>query len=304
MHAMCRHFQVAGFVLFLPLLFPQPNLAKDKNKDPEAIGNRSVGKGINFYSAEKEATLGRQLSKEMEFQSRILTDPSVTEYVNRLGQNLARNSDAAMPFTIKVIDSEEVNACAFPGGFLFVNVGLILVANSEAELAAAMAHEIAHVAARHTTRQATREMIADYGSLLLIFAGGQAGFIARQALSVGAPVGLAKFSRGFEGEADFLGLQYLYKAGYDPTAFVDLLERIEFLEPGKSGPISRLLSTHPLTRSRIRATQKTIQAILPPRSEYVVNTSEFCDIKARLLAKHAREHEAESYTPTLRVRTR
>jgi predicted Zn-dependent protease len=301
----CR-LRIVVFTLFPPLLSPDLSLAKDKKNDPEEIGNRDVGRGINFYSIEKEVALGRELAREVEIESKTLYDPPIGEYVNRLGQNLARNSDVRLPFTIKVLDSEEVNACALPGGFLFVNSGLILTAETEAELAAAMAHEIAHVAARHATRQATRAAIMDYGSLILIFMGGQVGFAAREAAQLAAPIGLAKFSRMFESEADFLGLQYLYKTGYDPTAFVDFFERLESLEHRKPGAITRIVATHPSTRSRSRAIQKDIRTMLRPRPEYLVNTSEFDNMRTRLLAIYARRHKVEQdgYRPMLKVRSR
>src|SRR5467141_4028191 len=202
------------------LLVSLTAVAKDKKKDPEEIGNRDVGKGVNFYSIEKEIALGKQLAQEVERQAKIIDDPVIAEYVNRIGQNLVRNSDAKVPFTIKVLDSQEVNAFALPGGFFFVNSGLILKAECEAELAGVMAHEIAHVAARHGTRQATRGEIANLATIPLIFMGGWTGYGIRQAASVLIPVGFLKFSRGFEAEADMFGLEYMYKAGYDPTSFV------------------------------------------------------------------------------------
>src|SRR6516164_9499623 len=259
--------------------------AGDKKKpkdDPEEIGNRDVGKGVNFYSIEKEIGLGKQLAQEVERQAKLINDPVISEYVNRLGQNLVRNSDAKVPFTIKVIESEEVNAFALPGGFFFVNSGLILKADNEAELAGVMAHEIAHVAARHGTRQATRGTIINYASLPLIFMGGWTGYALYQAAGLAIPLGFLTFSRAFESEADMLGLQYMYKTGYDPTAFVDFFEKIETLEKKKPGTMSKVFSTHPPTDDRIQAAQKNIQTILKAKPEYVVTTSEFNDVKTRL----------------------
>ncbi|MBL8233413.1 MAG: M48 family metalloprotease [Bryobacterales bacterium] len=263
-------------------------VAKDKKKDPEAIGDRDVGKGLNFYSLEKEIGLGKALAQDIERQAKIVDDPVIAEYVNRVGQNLVRNSDAKVPFTIKVIDSEEVNAFALPGGFFFVNSGLILRAESEAELAGVMAHEIAHVAARHGTRQASRGQFVNLATIPLIFMGGWGGYGARQAASVLIPIGFLSFSRGFEEEADLLGLQYLYKTGYDPTAFVDFFEKLQAMEKRKPGTMAKVFSTHPLTEDRIKNSQKNIQEILAAKPEYVVTTSEFDEVKARLAMLHNR----------------
>jgi predicted Zn-dependent protease len=263
-------------------------VADNKKKDPDEIGNRDVGKGINFYSIEKEIALGKGLAQEVERQAKIIDDPIIAEYVNRVGQNLVRNSDAKVPFTIKVVDSEDVNAFALPGGFFFVNSGLILKAESEAELAGVMSHEIAHVAARHGTRQATRGEVMNLASIPLIFMGGWAGYGARQAFSVLIPIGFLQFSRGFESEADMLGLQYMYKTGYDPGAFVDFFEKIQSLEKKKPGTMAKVFSTHPLTEDRIVTAQKNIQEMLKERPEYVVTTSEFNDVKTRLTALHNR----------------
>jgi len=269
-------------VTALALLSPQAGFAEDKKKNPDEIGNRDVGRGINIYSLEKEIGLGKGLAQEVERQAKLIDDPVISEYVNRIGQNLVRNSDAKVPFTIKVIDSDEVNAFALPGGFFFVNSGLILKAENEAELAGVMAHEIAHVAARHGTRQATRGQIVNYGSIPLIFMGGWAGYAVRQAAQLAVPLGFLKFSRGFEREADMLGLQYLYKTGYDPTSFVDFFEKIQAMEKKKPGTIASVFSSHPMTSKRIRAAQEEIQGDLKPQPQYVVDTSEFQRVKVRL----------------------
>ena len=277
--------------------------ANDKKNDPEEIGNRDVGKGVNFYSLEKEIALGKQLAQEVEREAKIIDDPIIAEYVSRVGQNLVRNSDAKVPFTIKVLDTEEVNAFALPGGFFFVNSGLILKADSESELAGVMAHEIAHVAARHGTRQATRGEIINIASIPLIFMGGWTGYAIRQGAGLAIPMGFLTFSRGFEREADYLGLQYLYKTGYDPTSFVDFFEKIQSLEKKKPGTMAKVFSTHPMTDDRIKAAQDEIQKILVSKPEYVVNTSEFNDVKNRLAMLHNRrkvDSDKDSNRPRLR----
>ena len=254
---------------------------KGSKKDPDDMGDRNVSGKVNFYSLEKEIALGKQLAQQVTRGSKVIDDPVVSEYVNRIGQNLVRNSDAKVPFTIKVIEDPTVNAFALPGGFFFVQSGLILKADNEAELAGVMAHEIAHVAARHGTRQATRGEIAQLATIPLIFMGGAAAYGIYEASGLIVPMSFLKFSRNFEAEADYLGVQYMYKAGYDPTAFVDFFEKIETLEKRKPGTVGKLFSSHPPTDDRIKKSQEEI-AGLKARPEYVVTTSEFNDVKARL----------------------
>ena len=280
---------------------PLPAQSKDKKSNPDQIGNRDVGKGVNFYSLEREIALGKQLAQEIERQARFVDALVPAEYVNRLAQNLARNSDIKVPVTAKLIDSSEVNAFALPGGFLFVNSGLILKADTEAELAGAMAHEIAHVAARHGTRQASRGQVINLASLPLVFLGGWPGFAVRQGVGLVVPIAFLKFSRGFEQEADLLGLQYIYKAGYDPTAFIDFFERMEAMEKKKPGTVSELFRSHPKMAARIQFTQKNVQELLAAQPQYVITTSEFREVKQDLtLRANARKATPEKSGPTLR----
>src|SRR5215813_11509928 len=245
---------------------------KNTKEDVEAIGNRSVGKGINFYSLEKEIALGKGLAQEVERSSKMIDDPVVTEYVNRVGQNLVRNSDAKVPFTIKVIDSDEVNAFALPGGFFYVNSGLVLRAQEESELAGVMSHEISHVTARHGTRNATKGELMQLATIPLILLGpaGWAGYGLYEGLNIAIPLTYLKFSRDAEREADFLGLQYMYKAGYDPNSFVTFFERIQADDKRRPGTIPKVFSTHPPTPDRIESAQKEIARILPNKPEYIV----------------------------------
>src|SRR6266446_472473 len=280
---------------------------KNSKEDVEAIGNRSVGKGMNLYSLEREIGLGKQLAQEVERSSKLIDDPIVTEYVNRVGQNLVRNSDAKVPFTIKVIDSDEVNAFALPGGFFYVNSGLILRAQEESELAGVMAHEIAHVCARHGTKQATKGDLIQIASIpaMIMLPYGWAGYGIYQGMNFLIPMTFLKFSRDNEREADFLGLQYMYKAGYDPNSYVTFFERIQADEKRRPGTIGKAFATHPPTQDRIENTQKEIAKILPSRLEYIVTSSEFDSVKGRLrnvmFARKAVDNGPGK--PTLRTRT-
>jgi beta-barrel assembly-enhancing protease len=254
-------------------------------QDVDAVGNRNVGCGRglgNWYSVEKQVAMGRGYAQQVEQQAKMVTDPVVTEYVNRIGQNIVRNSDAQVPFTIKVIDSDDINAMALPGGFFYVNSGLILAADEEAELAGVMAHEIAHVAACHAARENTRGNIMQMMSIPFIFMGGAIGYAGYEAAGLALPMTFLKFSRGFEAEADYLGLQYMYKTGYDPQAFVSFFEKVQAMEKKKPGTLSKAFATHPQTPDRIEHSQQEIATILPARPQYIVSTSEFDDVKARL----------------------
>src|SRR5580658_8400486 len=169
-----------------------PAFAKDKKKDPTEIGDRNVSKGLNFYTLDQEMALGKQLSIEVEKQAKIVDDPIISEYINRLGQNLARNSDVTIPVTFKLIEADEINAFTLPGGYVFINTGLLELSGNEAELASAIAHEIGHAAARHATRQASRDKLFSMGTLPLEVLAGPA---ARVAMNAAVPMAFLRFSR-------------------------------------------------------------------------------------------------------------
>jgi predicted Zn-dependent protease len=274
--------------------------------DVDAVGNRNVGcgRGVgNWYSVEKQVAMGRSFAQQVEAQVKLVNDPVVTEYVNRIGQNLVRNSDAQVPFTIKVIDSDVVNAMALPGGFFYVNSGLILAADEEAEVAGVMAHEIAHVAACHAAREQTRASLLQMASIPLIFVGGGIGYAGYEAAGIAGMFGILKFSRGFEAEADYLGIEYMYRAGYDPSAFVSFFEKVQAMEKKKPGTLAKAFDTHPQSADRIQKSQDEIRKILPAKQQYVVTTSEFDEVKGRLAAienKHKLLDEKDSSKPSLR----
>ena len=284
-----------------------PNVKKGSEADVDAVGNRNVGHGINFYSLQHEIALGKQLAQDVDRSAKFITDPVVTEYVNRVGQNLVRNSDAQVPFTIKVIDSDQINAFALPGGFFYVNSGLILHADEESELAGVMAHEIAHVCARHGTKNATKGEIMQMATIPLMVLGpaGWAGYALYQGMQFMIPMTFLKFSRDAEREADYLGLQYMYKAGYDPNSFVSFFEKVQALEKKQPGSVPKIFSTHPLTPDRIEAAQKEISTILPTREEYIVSTSEFDLVKRRLgmIESNQKVNDNKGNKPSLRKKT-
>lgn len=256
------------------------------NEDPSLIGKRNINKGIIAKmsgSTEKEVRLGRELAAEVDRQAKFIDDPVITEYVNRVGQNIVLHSDAKIPFTIKVIDSDEVNAFALPGGFFYVNKGLILAADNEAEIAGVMAHEIAHVAARHAVENQTKAGLLEYLALgTSIFLGGIPGMIFQNTAGLGLLGAFMKFSRSAEEEADKLGVQYMWAAGYDPGAMATMFEKLEAKNKKKPGFISRAFASHPAPPDR-RAASLALAARFPENEEYVISTSEFQRVKAKLL---------------------
>ncbi|MBI3405913.1 MAG: M48 family metalloprotease [Acidobacteria bacterium] len=285
-----------------------PNVKKGSKDDVDSIGNRdSVGKGINFYSLEKEVAIGKGLDQEIERTAKFVDDPVVVEFVNRVGQNLVRNSDAKVPFTIKVIDDDSLNAFALPGGFFYVNSGLILAADEEAEMAGVMAHEIAHVTARHGTKQATKGELTQLAMIpmMIFLPAGYLGWGIYQGMNFLIPLGFLRFARSAESEADFLGLQYMYKTGYDPNAYVAFFEKVQAQEKRRPGSIPKIFNTHPPTPERIQKAQAEIARILPAKSEYILSTSEFDYVKARLkgIINKSKAQENDPDKPTLRTRT-
>lgn len=262
--------------------------------DVSAVGRRKIGgRGWrNWYSNGSEVKMGKLYAAEIDKSTQFITDPVVTEYVNRIGQNLVRNSDCKEPFTIKIVDSDAINAFALPGGYFYVNSGLILNADDEDELAGVMAHEIAHVCAHHAAREMTRLTYVQFGAIPLIMVGGWAGYGVYEAAGVGVPVYFLKFSREFEAQADYLGVQYMYRAGYDPEGLIRFFQKIESLQKQKPGLVDKVFSDHPQTPDRVLRTQQEIAQILPPRPMYLVTTSEFNDVKARLqrIEDHRRLH--------------
>ena len=274
--------------------------------DLEAIGHRNVGcnRGLgNWYSLDSQVNMGRQFAQQVEQTSHLIKDPVINEYINRLGQNLARNSDSHLPFTIKIIDVEEPNAFSLPGGFMFVNAGAILLAEDESELAGVMAHEIGHVAACHAARGATRGTLANLAMIpIMIATGPWVGLGAQEVAGLAVPATFMKFSRGFEAQADYLGIQYAYKTGYDPNGMINFFERLEALDKKRPGLLAKAYMDHPQTPDRIEKSQHEIASILPARDQYIVDTSEFEQVKKRLalIMKHRQLNDHKEDNPDLR----
>ncbi len=294
----------------VPAVPPAPKAKKTYHdgsmRDLDAVGNRNVGcsRGLgNWYSLEKQIEMGRSYAHQIESTSKMIADPVITEYVNRLGQNLVRSSDAQVPFVIKVVDTDDINAFALPGGFFYVDSGLILAADNEAELAGVMSHEIAHVAACHAAREMSRSQLMNMASIPLIFVGGGIGYAAQSLMGLAMPMGFLKFTRNFESDADYLGIQYMYKAGYDPQALTAFFEKVKSLEKHKPGTLAKAFDTHPQTPDRIQKTQDEINTLLPPEAEYKLDTSEFEDVKERLSTvenRHKLNFGPDGDRPTLR----
>lgn len=317
--------RVSAFVLTIALAaapaFAQSAPSSPKNPEPSKqaikpledklnpllIGKRDINKGqLDFYSLEKEVALGRQLAAETDQSLQFITDPLITEYVNRVGQNIVLHSDSKVPFTIKVVDSPDVNAFALPGGNLYVNRGLIETAENEAELAGVMAHEVAHVAARHGMEQVSKGTLVNYASIPLIFLGGWGGYIVQQVAGLAVPLTFLKFSRGAEKEADLLGAQYMWASGYDPNALITFFEKLQEKNKKKPGTIAKAFSTHPLTEDRIKEVRKLLERF-PEKSEYQMSSSEFQQVKNRLIALHGGRNTIgpngnDSGRPTLKRR--
>ena len=276
-----------------PKVSPSPQPASTKplspNEDPTQIGKRKINSGSDKLfgwlggSQDKEIALGRQLAAQVEQQAKLVEDPIITEYINRIGQNVVLHSDAKVPFTIKVIDSDEVNAFALPGGFFFVHKGLILAADNEAELAGVMAHEIAHVAARHAMENHGKGTLINYGALAgIIFGGPIISTVLQNGGGILAGLAGLKFSRGAEVEADNLGVQYLYASGYDPTAMSTMFEKLASRNKKKPGSLQKLFSSHPQSTDR-RDYSLALVARFAEKEEYVISTSEFQRVKGHLL---------------------
>lgn len=304
----------AGLVIVLTFAMSVASFATDRRHgDVQNIGNRDITGRIwgifpNFVSLEREIQIGQQVASEFEQTAKLIDDPVISDYVNRVGQDIVKHSDAKVPFHIKVVDTDEVNAFAFPGGFFYVNKGLILAADNESELAGVMAHEISHVAARHATSRMTKGQILQLVAIPALFVGGYWAQMAIQnGLGLGINLELLGVTRDSEKEADQLGIQYLWNTGYDPNAFVSFFEKLQAQEKTKPGKLAGFFRTHPYTVDRIAASMDE-ERYLPEKDNYVVNTSEFDRVKARLLAidNAMRADEAspvDQKRPTLKRRT-
>jgi predicted Zn-dependent protease len=296
--------KAVGILLLTGLLAYGPGAFAGSDKsDVNQIGDRKVAHR-SIISQEKEIAIGKQYATEVEKQSKIVKDPVVAEYVNRIAQNIARNSDLTIPLTVRVIDDPSINAFALPGGFLFVNTGVLLAADEESQVAGVIAHEIAHVAARHWASQMTKATLLQYATIPLIFVPMTYPVYmgVSSAMNFGIPMAFLKFNRSAEAEADYLGLQYMYKAGYDPNSYVSFFSKVIDEERRQPGSAAKIFMDHPPTPERIVECEREIKQILPKRDEYLVTTSEFDDVKTRMKTLVALNKKTEKSGPTLRKR--
>lgn len=273
------------WIILLSLVGSIPAAADSKKDNPNDIGNRKVA-GFSLISRQKEMAIGKQYAEQIDHSARLIKDSVVTEYVNRVEQNIARNSDAKFPVTVKVIDDPTINAITLPGGFMYIDSGTILAADDEAELAGVLAHETGHVAERSWASRMTKREIFQYAMLPLMFTPMSIAtyYVVNGVMSTGVPIAFLKFSRNQEEGADFLGIQYMWKAGYDPQALVEMFGKTLEEERQDPGSVSQIFMDHPPTPDRIIKCEEEIKNLLPKKSEYLVNTSEFDDVKARLIA--------------------
>ncbi len=295
----------------LPDVLPPPRPPRALKKPPTKydlakVGKRGIGSGMNFYSLDGERELGKNLSREADQQMRLLEDPVVSEYVNRIGQNIALNSDLKVPLVVKIVRDDEVNAFSLPGGYLYVTTGLLGEADSEAQIAGVIGHEVAHIAARHGTRTVSKRMLWS-----IILRGAAIATPGGRAAQIGAIVGadlgsimiFAKMDRGAEDEADLLAVEYAYAAGYDPGEYVIFFEKINALQKKKPSALGKIFASHPPTESRIAHVQKVIDDYFPDREQYLVTTSTFDEVQARMrgvLDRKLVKHDGDSDKPVLK----
>jgi len=278
--------------------------AGDQKNDINAIGSRNVAHHVLFISPEKEIAIGKQYSQEIDRTAKLINDPVITEYVNRVAQNVARNSDLKVPLTVKVIDSPGINAFALPGGFLYVNSGLLQTADEESQVAGVIGHEIAHVACRHWAAAQTKQTLLQFMTIPLMFTPMSypvyIGLV--EGMNMGVPMAFLHFSRNDEAEADYYGLQYMVKAGYDPQAYESIFSKVIEEERRIPGSVPKIFMDHPPTPDRMLAIDQEMKSF-PRRDQYLVSTSEFDDVKARLnQVINNRKKEKQQEGPTLKKR--
>lgn len=236
--------------------------------------------GFNLFSPQQDIDLGQKYSHEVERQLSMCNDPRVDTYLNTLGKRLAAHSPGApYPYQYKCVNDMAINAFALPGGFIYINRGVIELTDDEGQLAGVMAHETSHVALRHSTNQLTKLYAAEIPLALL---GGFMGnsTIASVLTQLGVQNGMQliflRFSRTDESQADILGTQILYDADYDPRAMAQFFEKIE--AESKSRPIE-FLSDHPSPENRVQGVQEEVQRLGGPPPNYKTDSPEFQEIK-------------------------
>ena len=286
---------VAGFPASRGFASPAPQTKRSKSDaDINKIGHRNITRGPNFYSPEKEKELGKALSQEVERTSKLLDNLVMAEYIGRVAQNVAKNSDTRFPITVRVIDSDEVNAFTLPAGYLYVTRGLLFRLENEAELASVLARGIAHTALRTYTQEATKgELMQLSTNAALLSSDPRIGGIP-----LAIPLATLATQREAEIDADYFGVQYMYKTGYDPKCFADFVQRIWVSGSASGEKIPKVFGKYPPVDQRLASLKKEISEVLPPRSGAISSTPEFDAFKLRLPAQKPKPERPELRKPT------
>jgi predicted Zn-dependent protease len=260
-----------GLLLAMSLLFGATGCAVSQNDIH----------GFNLVSVEEEKQLGAKFAVEIEKKYPPVRDPEVQGYVNKVGKQLLTGArEVAFDYTFTAVHDDSVNAFAIPGGHLYVHTGLLKVVRTEGELAGVMAHEISHAVARHGTQQLTQQY--GYSLVVQLLLGSNPNLLAQIAASLAGQAGMQAYSRGMENQADYLGVETMAKAGYNPDGMLTFFTKLESMEGRNPGQLAQFFSSHPLTSERVQQVKAEIDKLPPQKYPYGADSTELKRIQAKL----------------------